>query len=298
MHRSITASAGFLLTLLVSGLAAANQPQPWQMGFQPAASPVMVEINDFHNLLLWITTLITLFVLALLVYVTWRFNEKRNPTPTKTTHNTLIEVAWTAIPVLILLLVFVPSMRVLYYSDRAADAEMTLKVVGSQWYWSYEYPDHGDISFDSTLTCRTQDECDAAAEGGNKPLRLLDVDNRIVLPVDTTIRMLLTASDVLHNFAMPALGLKLDAVPGRINETWAEILRPGVYYGQCSELCGLDHAYMPIAIEAVSKDAFRKWVETARAEGVQAANERLARIKDAAPGEPDDVSVAQAAAVK
>jgi cytochrome c oxidase subunit 2 len=301
VRRSITAStasAGFLLTILVSGVAAANQPLPWQMGFQPAASPVMVEINWFHNLLLIVITLITVFVLGLLAYVMWRFNEKRNPTPAKTTHNTLLEVLWTAIPVLILLLIFVPSMRLLYYADRAADAEMTLKVVGVQWYWSYEYPDHGGISFDSTLTCRTQEECDAEAEGGKKPLRLLDVDNRIVLPVDTTIRILVTASDVLHDFAMPALGLKLDAVPGRTNETWTRILRPGVYYGQCSELCGLDHAYMPIAIEAVSKDAFRKWVETARAEGVEAAYERLARIKDAAPGEPDDVSVAQAAAVK
>ena len=298
MRRSIAASAGYLLTTMASGLAVANQPQPWQMGFQPAASPVMEQINDFHNLLLWIITLITLFVSGLLAYVIWRFSEKRNPTPTKTTHNTLIEVAWTAIPVLILLLVFVPSMRLLYYSDRAVDAEMTLKVVGYQWYWSYEYPDHGDISFESTLTCRTQDKCDEAAEGGKTPLRLLDVDNRVVLPVDTTIRILVTAGDVLHDFAMPALGLKLDAVPGRTNETWTKILRPGVYYGQCSELCGLDHAYMPIAIEAVSKDAFRKWVETARAEGLEAAYRRLARIKDAAPGEPDGVAVAQAAAVK
>ena len=298
MRRSIAASAGYLLTTMASGLAVANQPQPWQMGFQPAASPVMERIDDFHNLLLWISTLITLFVLGLLLYVMWRFNEKRNPTPTKTTHNTLIEVAWTAIPVLILLLVFVPSMRLLYYSDRAVDAEMTLKVVGNQWYWSYEYPDHGDISFDSTLTCRTQEECDQEAGGGKKPLRLLDVDNRVVRPVDTTIRILMTASDVLHNFAMPSLGLKMDTVPGRINETWTKILRPDVYYGQCSELCGLDHAFMPIAIWAVSKDAFQKWVETARAEGIEAAYERLARIEDAAPGEREDVAVAQATAVK
>ena len=290
MRRSITASAGFLSTILVSGVAAANQPLPWQTGFQPAASPVMVEINWFHNLLLIIITLITLFVLALLVYVMWRFNEKRNPTPTKTTHNTWIEVAWTAVPVIILLLVFVPSMRLLYYSDRAVDAEMTLKVVGYQWYWSYEYPDHGDISIDSYMIPENE------IQEGQR--RLLEVDNRVVLPVDTTIRILVTAGDVLHNFAMPALGLKMDAVPGRTNETWTKILRPGVYYGQCSELCGDGHAYMPIAIEAVSKDAFRKWVETARAEGVEVAYRRLARIKDAAPGEPYDMSLAQAAAVK
>jgi len=295
--RSIAASAGFLSATLASGAAMAARPLPWQIGFQDAASPVMAEINWFHNLLLVIITLITLFVLGLLVYVMWRFNEKRNPTPSKTTHSTVLEVLWTAIPVVILVIIFIPSMKLLYYSDRATDAEMTLKVVGSQWYWSYEYPDHGDVAFDSYLTCRTQEECDDAAKDGNKPLRLLDVDNRVVLPVDTTIRILVTARDVIHNFAMPALGLKMDAVPGRTNETWTRILRPGVYYGQCSELCGIDHAYMPIAIEAVSKDDFAKWVETARAEGVEAAYERLARIKDAVP-DNQDVSVARAAAVE
>ncbi|MFQ5955423.1 MAG: cytochrome c oxidase subunit II [Kiloniellales bacterium] len=268
-------SAGFLLAALVAGAAAAHEPLPWQIGFQPAASDVMVEYNDFHNMLLVIITLIALFVLGLLVYVMRRYNEKRHPTPAKTTHSTPLELVWTIIPVIILVVIFVPSMRVLYYSDRAVDAEMTLKVVGKQWYWTYEYPDHGDVTFDSFMI--PEDEIKAGQR------RLLEVDNRVVLPVDTTIRILVTASDVVHSFAMPALGLKMDAVPGRINETWTRILGEGVYYGQCSELCGIGHAYMPIAIEAVSKDAFAKWAETARTEGIEAAYRRLARLEGQAP---------------
>ncbi len=275
MYRSMAALAGLFLTTLIAGTAAANEPQPWQMGFQPAASDVMVRFNDFHNILLVIITLITVLVMGLLLYVVWRYRESRNPTPTKTTHNTLVEVLWTVIPVIILMVIFVPSMRVLYFADRAADAEMTLKVVGAQWYWTYEYPDQGDITFDSNMI--PEDEI----TGDQR--RLLEVDKRVVLPVDTTIRILVTAADVLHNFAMPSLGLKTDAVPGRINETWTRILGEGVYFGQCSELCGIGHAYMPIAIEAVSKEAFAKWAETARTAGLEAAYERLARLKRQAP---------------
>lgn len=274
MHWSRAALAGFLLAA-PAGTAAANEPRPWQMGFQPAASDVMVRFNDFHNLLLVLITLITVLVMGLLLYVVWRYRESRNPTPTKTTHNTLVEVLWTVVPVIVLMVIFVPSMRILYFADRAADAEMTLKVVGAQWYWTYEYPDQGDITFDSNMI--PEDEITTGQR------RLLEVDNRVVLPVDTTIRILVTAADVLHNFAIPSLGLKTDAVPGRINETWTRILAEGVYFGQCSELCGIGHAYMPIAIEAVSKQAFAAWAETARSAGLEAAYERLAGLKDQAP---------------
>lgn len=244
--------------LSLSGAASAAEPQPWQMGLQPAASTSMERIVEFHNLLLVIITLIVLFVLALLAYTIVRFNEKRNPVPAKTTHNTLLEVLWTAIPVIILVAVAVPSFKLLYFTDRAEDAEMTIKAIGYQWYWTYEYPDHGDFTFDALMLS------DEDLEPGGR--RLLDVDNPVVLPVGTKIRLLITAGDVLHAFALPALGLKLDAVPGRVNETWVEITREGTYYGQCSEICGTGHSYMPIAVKAVSKEDFAAWVEQAKEE--------------------------------
>jgi cytochrome c oxidase subunit 2 len=242
----------------LAGAALAEGPKNWQLGFDPAASPTMELITDFHNLLLVIITLITIFVLGLLLYVMYRFSEKRNPTPTRTTHNTTIEVLWTVIPVIILVIIAIPSFRLLYYADRAPDAEMTIKVIGHQWYWSYEYPDHGNFTFDALMVA-TED-----LQPGQ--LRLLDTDNYVVLPVDTKIRLLITASDVLHSFALPAMGVKLDAVPGRINETWVEITREGTFYGQCSEICGTGHSYMPIAVKAVSKAAYAEWVEMAKQE--------------------------------
>jgi cytochrome c oxidase subunit II len=215
----------------------------------------MVKVHEFHHLLLYIITAIVLFVTALLLIIIFRFNEKRNPTPSKTSHNTLLEVVWTAIPVLILVVIAIPSFRLLYYADKSPDPEMTLKVVGHQWYWSYEYPDHGDIAFDSYMI---RDE-DLKPE--DRALRLLKVDNEVVLPVNTRIQVLVTAQDVIHSWAMPAFGVKKDAIPGRMNETWVEISKPGVYYGQCSEICGTGHAFMPIAIRAVSKDDFAAWVQ-------------------------------------
>jgi cytochrome c oxidase subunit 2 len=251
---------------LGAGVALASQPKPWQMNFQPAATPVMDRLVDFNILISVIIVAINIFVVVLLGYVIWRFNAKRNPTPSKTSHNTLLEVIWTAAPILILLVIAIPSFKLLYYADRAVDAEMTIKAVGHQWYWSYEYPDHGAFSFDATLVCRTDEECAEAAEDGVTPIRLLDTDMRVVLPVDTTIRLLVTADDVIHNWAMPSFGIKLDAVPGRVNETWMKIQREGVYYGQCSELCGVDHGFMPITVEAVSKAAFAAWVARAKQE--------------------------------
>lgn len=238
--------------------AEVGQAEPWQLGFQDAASPVMHEVNDFHNLLLVIITLITVFVLGLLLYCIVRFNSRANPTPSRTSHNTFLEVMWTALPVLILVVIAIPSFKLLYYADRTVDAEMTLKAIGNQWFWTYEYPDNGELVFDAIMI-----EENELKEG--QP-RLLTTDNAIVLPVDTNIRLLTTATDVIHAWAMPSLGVKLDAVPGRTNETWFRIEQPGMYYGQCSELCGIRHAFMPIMVKAVSKDEFQAWVEEAKKE--------------------------------
>ncbi|MSO75618.1 MAG: cytochrome c oxidase subunit II [Alphaproteobacteria bacterium] len=262
----VLAVAGGLIAIASSVEAAV--PLPWQMNFQPAASPVMERIEQFHNMLLVVTVLITLFVMGLLLYVMVRFRASRNPVPSKTTHHTLIEVLWTVLPIVILVGIAIPSFRLLYYTDRTAEAEMTLKIIGSQWYWSYEYPDHGNLSFDSVMIP------DKDIKPGQH--RLLEVDNRIVLPVDTNIRLLMTATDVLHAWAVPAFGVKLDTVPGRINETWVRITREGVYYGQCSELCGVGHAYMPIAVEAVSKEKFEAWAKKAKAEFGSDADRQLA----------------------
>ncbi len=255
----------FALNLVVLGFGAAgvaaSEPKPWQVGFQPAASPTAERIDSFNDLLLAIIVFIVAFVLVLLIYVMWRFSEKRNPTPSKTTHNTLLEVAWSAIPVIILVIVAIPSFKLLYYADRFEEADMTIKAIGKQWYWSYEYPDHGNFTFDAIMV-----PDDELQEG---QLRLLDTDNAVVLPVDTNIRILVAADDVLHSFALPSLGLKLDAVPGRLNETWVRINQEGTYYGQCSELCGTGHSYMPIMIVAVSKAEFDRWVGQAREEFAQ-----------------------------
>lgn len=272
----------FSLAASLAGAAGAGQPgdgQPrdWQLGLQPAATTTMERMVDFHDLLLVIILSITVAVLLLLLYVMYRFSERRNPTPSKTTHNTLVEVLWTTIPVIILVLISIPSFKLLYYADRVEDAEMTIKAIGHQWYWSYEYPDHGDFTFDGFML--SDDELE---EG--QP-RLLATDTFVVLPVDTKIRLLITASDVLHSFAIPAFGIKLDANPGKINETWMEITREGTYYGQCSEICGAGHSYMPIAIKAVSKEAFDAWVEQAKQEyaraGEPADATRLAQIQGA-----------------
>jgi len=231
-------------------------PRPWQMDFQPAVTPVMRDIVSFHNGLLVVITLITLFVLGLMVYVMWRFNEKRNPTPSTTTHNSLIEVLWTVIPVLILIAILKPSLNLLYLSDVVPKADMTVKAIGHQWYWSYEYPDHGKISYDSVMI----------ADKDLKPgqIRLLEVDNRIVVPVNKTVRVIVTADDVIHAWAVPAFGVKIDAVPGRLNETWFRAEREGIYYGQCSELCGVNHGFMPIRVDVVSERAFANWVRMAK----------------------------------
>ena len=249
-----------VFAMLAAGAAGAwaGEPQPWQIDFQAAASPTMERIRDLNTLISIIIVAISIFVLVLLAVIMVRFNAKRNPTPSRTSHNTVLEVIWTVVPIMILVVIAIPSFKLLYFADRAPNAEMTVKAVGHQWYWSYEYPDHGDFTFDALMV---EDE---DLEEGQK--RLLDTDNRVVLPVDTDIRILTTADDVLHSWAIPAFGVKLDAVPGRINETWVRITKEGVYYGQCSELCGVRHGFMPITVQAVSKEAFKQWTETAKEE--------------------------------
>ena len=237
-------------------------PKEWQLNLQTPASPMAQMMYDFHTELLWIVTIITLFVLALLLICIFRFNEKANPVPSKTTHNSVLEVVWTVLPIVILVVIAIPSYRLLFFADRTTEAEMTMKIIGNQWFWSYEYPDQ-EISFDSIP--RPDNEIDTA-KGEH---RLLEVDKHVVLPVGTNIRLLFTATDVLHAWTIPAFGVKLDSVPGRINETWVRIDKEGRYYGQCSELCGVNHSFMPIVVDAVSKEKFQAWVskEKQAAEG-------------------------------
>jgi cytochrome c oxidase subunit 2 len=239
-----------------AALAGLGQPSPWQIGLQQSASPVMDNIIWFHDFLLYMITGIAGFVLVLLVVVMVRFNARTNPIPSRTTHNTLIEIAWTLIPIVILMFIAVPSFKLLFLQLNVPPADLTVKATGKQWYWSYSYPDNGQFEFDSLML----------KEGERKEgqPRLLAVDNEMVVPVNKTVRVLTTGSDVIHSFAVPSFGIKIDAVPGRINETWFTATREGVYYGQCSELCGKDHAFMPIAVRAVSEQAFSAWVEEAK----------------------------------
>ncbi|MBN8828318.1 MAG: cytochrome c oxidase subunit II [Sphingobacteriia bacterium] len=249
---------GFVLLLMMIALnvAFADYPRPWETYFQEPATPVMERFYKFHDKLLVIITAVSLFVLALLVYACIRFSKKFNPIPSKTTHNVKLEVLWTIIPVFILLYISVPSFKTLYYSDVTPESEMTLKVVGHQWYWEYIYPEQENIAFESYMI---KDEDIKPGQ-----IRLLEVDNQVVLPVDTVVKVLITSADVLHSWAIPAFGIKTDAVPGRTNETWMKITKPGVYYGQCSQLCGFGHGFMPIAIKAVSKEDFKQWLEDAK----------------------------------
>jgi cytochrome c oxidase subunit II len=247
------AVAGAVLAVGGAAFAAGElgQPAPWEMTLQESATPVMDNIVWFHNFLLVLITVITLFVLGLLVAVVVKFNARSNPVPSRTTHNTLIEVAWTLIPVLILVGIAVPSFRLLFLQLDLPKADLTIKVTGKQWYWSYSYPDNGKFEFDSLLV---QDK---------KP-RLLGVDNEMVVPVNKVVRIQTTGADVIHAFAVPAFGIKIDSIPGRLNETWFKATKTGMFYGQCSELCGKDHAFMPIAVRVVSDQEFATWVEGAK----------------------------------
>lgn len=245
-----------LFFIFCAGVCLASEPLPWQIGFQPAATPVMQEVQTLHHFLMILMSCIVVFVLGLIAYVCFRFNAKSNPVPNKFSHNVLIEVIWTVIPAILLVVMAIPSFKVLSYVETIPQTDMTIKVIGKQWYWTYSYPDHGAFEFDSYIIPEEK------LQSGQK--RLLDVDNRVVVPVGHVIRFLITAADVIHSFAVPAFGIKTDAIPGRVNETWIKVDKPGVYYGQCSELCGVNHGFMPIAIEVVSKEDFDAWVQNAK----------------------------------
>lgn len=258
LRRFVAACA---VTILGGGLlvpdALAQQPVPWQMGFQPAFSPVMEDITRLHTWVLWLITIITLFVGALLLVVVLKFNRKANPIPSQTSHHTGLEIAWTVIPILILVGMAIPSFRLVYFQDRTHAADMTVKVTGHQWYWEYTYPDSDNLNFRSDII-----PDDEARRTGK--IRLLDVDNPMVVPVGKNIRILTASSQVIHSFYIPSLGVQRYAIPGRTIETWMKVTAPGIYYGQCNQICGKDHSRMPIAVRAVSDAEFIAWVAEAK----------------------------------
>jgi cytochrome c oxidase subunit II len=253
---AIAAIAAAPLAGASAALAGTGQPTPWQIGLQGSVTPVMDDITRFNTFLFWITTAIAVFVLVLLAIIIVRFNARANPVPSRTTHNTVLEVIWTIVPVVILLLIAVPSFRLLFIQLDVPKPDLTIKATGKQWLWSYSYPDNGNFEFDSTVV----------ADKDLKPdqPRLLTVDNEMVVPVNKIVHVLVTGADVIHSFAVPSFGIRIDAVPGRINDTWFKATREGMYYGQCSELCGVDHAFMPIAVRVVSDQEFTKWAEAAK----------------------------------
>jgi cytochrome c oxidase subunit 2 len=253
---AIGVTAGTLLAGAGAALAGLGQPTPWQIGLQQAASPVMQDITSFHDFLLWVIGAISLFVLALLLIIIVRFNERANPTPSRTTHNTALEIIWTIVPVIILALIAVPSFRLLFVQLDVPHPDLTIKATGKQWFWSYNYPDNGNFEFDSLMVA------DKDLKSGEP--RLLTVDNEMVVPVNKIVHVLVTGADVIHSFAVPSFGIRIDAVPGRINETWFKATTIGTFHGQCSELCGKNHAFMPITVNVVNDNDFTAWVAQAK----------------------------------
>jgi len=251
----VTSVTVFLLAGGGLAWAGLGQPSPWELGLQESATPVMDDIVWFHNFLIWLIVAIALFVLVLLLIVMVRFNARSNPVPSRTTHNTFIEVLWTVVPVVILVTIAIPSFRLLFYELKVPKADLTVKVTGKQWFWSYSYPD-SKFEFDSLMV----------QEKDLKPgdLRLLTVDNEMVVPVNKVVHVLVTGADVIHSFSVPSFGIKIDAIPGRLNETWFKAEREGVYYGQCSQLCGRDHAFMPISVRVVSDKDYSAWLDGAK----------------------------------
>nr|WP_244500372.1 cytochrome c oxidase subunit II [Methyloceanibacter methanicus] len=263
LHRALMGLVA-LASLSASGSALAEdlplgQAHPWQIKFQEAATPIMAQITDFHNYVTAIIIAITLFVLALMIIVMVRFNEKSNPEPSRTSHNTLLEVAWTVIPIFILVAIAIPSFRLLFAQYDFPKADVSITATGAQWYWSYEYPDE-DIAFDSIMVP------DANLKPGQP--RLLTVDNEVVVPVGANVVVGLKSNDVIHDWAVPSFGIKLDAVPGRLQQTWFRAEKEGWFYGQCSELCGRNHAFMPIAIRVVSQEEYDAWVASKKSASI------------------------------
>lgn len=264
-----------------------GKPRPMQMGFQPSATELARDLVAMDTLLLWIITAIVILVTGLLGYVIWKFDARRNPKPAKFTHNATIEVIWTAVPVAILILIAFPSLNLLYKQMEIPPAEVTIKAIGNQWFWSYEYPDY-EIEFDSLMVGGGYRSFDAmmASERGRAEAEqfgitrqnwLLRTDTSVVVPVDTVVKVQMTANDVIHAWTVPSFGVKMDAIPGRLNELWFKAEQIGTFYGQCSELCGANHAYMPIQVEVVSREDFDAWVERQRvAQGLPPQTVRLA----------------------
>ena len=268
------------VAVLASGSAWAQAPRNWQLSFQAPHSPVQQSIEGLHSLVVWLMALVTVFVAALLGYVMWRYNAKRNPVASRVSHHTALEVAWTVLPVLILVVIAIPSFRLVYFEDRTAAADMTVKVTGHQWYWEFTYPDQGGVDFSSYMVPADQ----------LKPgqLRNLEVDNRLVVPAGKNIRILTTSGDVIHSFFIPSLGVQRYAIPGRTIETWVKVDQPGVYYGECNQICGTNHSLMPISVEALSESDFQTWVEQAKKKFASAESpapqngpERVAAINEA-----------------
>jgi cytochrome c oxidase subunit 2 len=269
-------------------VAWAAEPKPWQLGLQPPATPVQDRIVAFHDWLLVITFLITVFVLGLLVYVMVRFHHARNPVPTRTSHNPVIEILWTVVPVLILVGIAIPSFKLMYYMDRVPNADMTIKVTAHQWYWSYEYPDQAGLAFNSNLIP------DSDLKPGQK--RLLEVDNPLVVPIDTSVRVLVTGSDVIHSWFVPSFGVQEYAVVGRLNESWFRVEHEGTYYGECNQICGVNHAFMPIKVVALAKPEYEKWLGEAKKKFAAAAppadTQPAGTQTDGAAGNPTVVAAA------
>ena len=251
---------------LVAGTASAQTPHDWQLGFQTAHSPTQAGIEGLHALVIWLMAFVTIFVAALLLFVIWRYRASKHPVASRVSHHTALEIAWTVIPALVLIVIAIPSFRLIYFEDRTNAPDMTLKVTGHQWYWEYAYPDQGNIDFSSYVVPADQ------LKPGD--LRNLAVDNRVVLPAGKNIRILTTSADVIHSFFIPSLGVQRYAIPGRTIETWVKIDKPGVYYGECNQICGTNHSLMPIAVEALSPADFNKWVQTAKAKFASAAPAR------------------------
>ena len=257
----------FLFSYMIfsPAIAAENigQAVPWGLNLREPYSTFMEDSIVFHDGLMWLISIISLFVLLLFAIIVFRYNAKSNPEPSRTTHNTFLEVAWTAVPVLILVLMAIPSFKLLYQGDVVPESDVTIKAIGHQWYWSYEYPDHGNFTYDATMmTDEDFNDEDYNYAGKDRPFtRLLTTDTRVVVPVGKVIRVQVTSTDVIHAWAVPSLGVKKDSVPGRLNETWFKADREGIFYGQCSELCGQMHGFMPIEVHAVSEEKFLKWIE-------------------------------------
>jgi cytochrome c oxidase subunit 2 len=255
-RRAAAAGGAVLAAALGGGAALADQPHEWQFGMQDAATPITERIHAFHNELLVLIFAIALFVVGLLIYVMVRFNARAHPVPTRTSHNNVVEILWTIVPVLILVVIAIPSFKLMYYMDRVPDSKMTIKITGHQWYWEYNYPDQGNLDFNSNLV--------ADKDRTESQPRLLAVDNPLVLPVGTTIRLQMAGADVIHSWFVPSFGVQEYAVVGRLNEAWVNVNHEGTYYGECNQICGVNHAFMPIEVKVVSQADFEKWLADAK----------------------------------